>query len=396
MKILAVLPRFPYPLEKGDKLRAYHQLRCLAANNEVYLFCLSHKDVLPEHIDLLKAFCREVEVVRLHHFPSCLSALWNMLRVRSLQTGYWTSARSRRRYKAFEQKVKPDVIYSQMVRTMPLVARSTYPKVMDYQDALSLNTHRRMERSKGLLRRGAFHYEFKMLRSAEYDAFDIFDDLTIISEPDSMAIPHRMNHTIHLVPNGVDFDFFHPMPEVEKQYDVVFCGNMQYSPNVDTSVFLATEVMPLVWKECPQARLLLAGATPTAAVRKLANDRVTVSGTVDDIRRCYASGRIFAAPMRLGSGLQNKLLEAMAMQLPCITSTLANHALGATPDRHLLIGDDAPTVARHIVQLLHNPRQGEQLVNEASDFVHQHFSWEAYGQQLEQILLQASKKRENK
>ena len=100
--------------------------------------------------------------------------------------------------------------------------------------------------------------------------------------------------------------------------------------------------------------------------------------------------------MRLGSGLQNKLLEAMAMQLPCITSTLANHALGATPDRHLLIGDDAPTVARHIVQLLHNPRQGEQLVNEASDFVHQHFSWEAYGQQLEQILLQASKKRENK
>lgn len=393
MRILVVLPRFPYPLEKGDKLRAYHQLRCLSDSHEVYLFCLSHQPVAPQHIEHLKQFCADVEVVHLHKLSSYYHAFCNLLKIRSLQIGFWTSHEAYRRYQSFERKVDPDVIYSQMVRTMTLVAHSSRPKVMDFQDALSLNMQRRMEHTRKGLRHAAFHYEFKMLRSAEYDSFSIFDALTIISEPDSMAIPHRMNHEINIVPNGVDFDYFHPMPEVEKRYDVVFCGNMQYPPNVDTSLFLATQVMPLVWREIPNAKLLLAGATPSASVRKLANERVIVSGTVDDIRQCYASGRVFAAPMRIGSGLQNKLLEAMSMQIPCVTSPLVNKALGATPDQHLLIADHPQDVANHILDLLHNPQRGESLAQEAHTFVHQHFSWQSYSKQLEAILEQASGKK---
>ena len=393
MKIIVVLPRFPYPLEKGDKLRAYNQIRSLSKlGHEVYLFCVSHDKVTEQQIEVMNSYCKEVVVVRLNRLVSCKNALRNFLASKSIQIGYWDSKRSRRAYKALEKRVAPDVIYSQMVRTMPLVARSSVPKVMDFQDALSLNMERHMAHCRRGLRHFAYHFEFKMLRSTEYNAFKIFDALTIISEPDSDAIPHRKNGEIKIIPNGVDFDYFQPL-EREKKYDVVFCGNMQYAPNVDASCYLAEKVMPHVWKVLPEATLLLAGATPVKAVQRLASDKVFVSGSVDDIRECYASARVFAAPMRLGSGLQNKLLEAMSMRMPCVTSTVANGALGAENGREILIGDNAEEVASHIVRLLQSREECDTLAQNGYDFVHRSYSWESFGSKLADVLKTATERR---
>lgn len=384
MKILVVLPRFPYPLEKGDKLRAYYQIKELSKHNEVYLFCVTHTKVLPEHIEQLKPFCRGIKVVHSPRLVNYKNVVRNYINTKSLQIGYWDSLKARRNYKKFERQVMPDVIYSQMVRTMPLVSRSVVPKVMDFQDALSMNTERRMDTAHGLWRY-ILHFEFKMLRSTEYNAFKIFDGLTIISENDSEAIPHRKNGDIHIIPNGVDFDYFKPM-ELEKKYDIVFCGNMRYEPNVHASNYLVKRVMPLVWEEFPKATLLLAGAYPKHKVSQLANDRVTVTGFVDDIRECYASARIFAAPMQTGSGLQNKLLEAMAMGLPCVTTSIANDSLQATLDTEILVGDTAQEFATHIINLLRNDEQRNELAANGTVFVHKNYSWETAGEKLEEVL----------
>lgn len=384
MKILVVLPRFPYPLEKGDKLRAYYQIKELSKHNEVYLFCVTHTKVLPEHIEQLKPFCRGIKVVHSPRLVNYKNVVRNYINTKSLQIGYWDSLKARRNYKKFERQVMPDVIYSQMVRTMPLVSRSVVPKVMDFQDALSMNTERRMDTAHGLWRY-ILHFEFKMLRSTEYNAFKIFDGLTIISENDSEAIPHRKNGDIHIIPNGVDFDYFKPM-EHEKKYDIVFCGNMRYEPNVHASNYLVKRVMPLVWEEFPKATLLLAGAYPKLKVSQLANDRVTVTGFVDDIRECYASARIFAAPMQTGSGLQNKLLEAMAMGLPCVTTSIANDSLQATLDTEILVGDTAQEFATHIINLLRNDEQRNELAANGTVFVHKNYSWETAGEKLEEVL----------
>ncbi len=384
MKILVVLPRFPYPLEKGDKLRAYYQIKELSKHNEVYLYCVSHTKVLPEHIEAVKPYCKEICLVRSPRLANYKNVVRNYLHTKSLQMGYWDSIKSRKAYKAFEKKVDPDVLYSQMVRTMPLVSRSPKPKVMDFQDAMSMNCERRMEKSHGLWHY-ILHFEFKMLRSTEYNSFKIFDALTIISEPDSEAIPHKQNGDIHIIPNGVDFEYFAPM-ECEKKYDILFCGNMSYEPNVHAAQFLAKEVMPLVWKEVPEATLLLAGASPKREVRKLAGDKVTVTGYVDDIRESYASARIFAAPMQTGSGLQNKLLEAMAMQLPCVTTSIANASLYAEDGRQVLVGDTAQAFADHLIKLLQNEDLRDQLAIAGYNYVNDNFSWEKSCKKLENIL----------
>lgn len=384
MKILVVLPRFPYPLEKGDKLRAFYQIRELSKGNEVYLFSVSHTKVLPEHLEQLRPYCKDICVVHSPRLVNYKNVVRNFLHTKSLQIGYWDSLKARRAYRRFEKEVKPDVIYSQMVRTMPLVSRSLVPKVMDFQDALSMNTERRMDTVHGLWRY-ILHYEFKMLRSSEYNAFKIFDALTIISETDSEAIPCRKNCTMEIIPNGVDFDFFHPL-EHEKQYDIVFCGNMRYEPNVRASRYLVGQVMPLVWKKLPEATLLLAGASPKRKVSQLADERVTVSGSVDDIRESYASARVFAAPMLTGSGLQNKLLEAMSLKLPCVTTSLANDALGAQEGCEVLVGDTPQAFADHLIALLRDESRRKELAEGGYAFVHSKYSWENAGRKLEEVL----------
>lgn len=393
MKILVVLPRFPYPLEKGDKLRAYYQIKELSKRNEVYLFCVSHTRVLPEDVEQLKPFCKDIRIVRSPKLVNYKNVVRNYLRTKSLQIGYWDSTKARKAYYAFERKVEPDVLYNQMVRTMPFVARSKYPKVMDFQDALSMNVERRMEHTH-FPWHYILHFEFKMLRSTEYNAFKIFDALTIISDADSDAIPHTRNGDIYITPNGVDFDHFSPM-ECEKQYEVLFCGNMHYEPNVRAARFLAEKVMPIVWQRMPEARLLLAGADPKKQVKELAGNRVTVSGYVKDIRECYAGAKILVAPMLTGSGLQNKLLEAMSMRIPCVTTSIANDSLHAEVGKEVLIGNTAESFAEHIVALLNDKPRRDALAQNGYDFVHRNFSWERAGEQLEEILKKVCTKRQS-
>lgn len=386
MKILVVLPRFPYPLEKGDKLRAYHQIVELSKRHEIYLFCVSHCSVADEDIKALEPYCRQIRVVRLNKLVCWTNIVRNWFASKSLQMGYWNTKHSKRACRNFAREVQPDVVYNQMVRTMPLVARLPFPKVMDFQDALSMNTERRMERSRGLWHY-VLHYEFKMLRSSEYNAFSFFDGLTIISETDSEAIPHKKNGEIRIVLNGVDTDYFnathYPQPN---NHSICFCGNMAYAPNVDAARYLVKEVMPLVWEECPEATVLIAGADPKHPVKALASDRVTVSGHLPDIRDAYASSQLFVAPMRIGSGLQNKLLEAMAMQRPCVTTSLANTPLGAVSGEHLLVGDDAASLAAHIVSLLNDADLRSRIASLGHSFVQQNYSWSAAVQPLEELL----------
>lgn len=390
MKILVALPRFPYPLEKGDKLRAYNQIKELSKNNEIYLFCVSHTKVLPEHVEQLRPYCQDICCVNSPKLANYKNIVRNYLHTKSLQIGYWDSRKARKAVKEFVRKVQPDVIYSQMVRTMPWISRLPYPKVMDYQDALSMNTERRMDQTRGLWHY-ILHFEFKMLRSTEYNAFKIFDALTIISEPDSDAIPRPKNGEIHIIPNGVDFEFFDrtkiPSPAgAAPKWDIVFCGNMGYEPNVHAAQYLVKEVMPLVWKEVPGATVLLAGANPKHGVSNLASDKVSVSGYVADIRECYAASSIFVAPMLTGSGLQNKLLEAMAMQLPCVTTSIANDSLGARDGSEVLIGDNAEAFAAHIVSLLRDADKRASLAQSGRQYALDHFSWETSCQQLEAVL----------
>ena len=163
---------------------------------------------------------------------------------------------------------------------------------------------------------------------------------------------------------------------------------MSYPPNVNAVEYLSDEIMPIVWKSLPETKLYIAGATPDPKVKHAASDRIIVSGWLDDIRDAYAQSRVFIAPMRIGTGLQNKLLEAMSMHLPAITSPLANASLGAKPNEEILIGSNAEEMANNIITLLTDTQKAAQIAQAGFDFTNRVYDWEKATKVLEEAMKQ--------
>jgi glycosyltransferase involved in cell wall biosynthesis len=171
-------------------------------------------------------------------------------------------------------------------------------------------------------------------------------------------------------------------------YDLLFTGNMNYPPNIDSVMFLVQKVLPLVRQVRPDTNLQISGVDPSPRVRELArrDPRITVTGWVRDIRTSYATSRLFVAPMQLGTGLQNKLLEAMAMGMPCITSELANNAVGAHPGSEILVGSEAEDYAAHILRLLDDPVESARIAANGLRFVRDRFDWERAAGTLDALI----------
>ena len=232
--------------------------------------------------------------------------------------------------------------------------------------------------------------EQKRLVNYENLIFDYFDRHTIISEQDRRFIYHAKRDCIHVIRNGVDATFFGVDRQLENAITLLFTGNMSYPPNVDCAQYLVNEIMPLIWEKKPSVELRLAGAKPHQKVLELASEKVIVTGWINDIREEYAKATVFVAPMRIGTGLQNKLLEAMSMELPCVTSALANNALQATPDKDILIGNDAQEVAATILTLIRDKERQDVIAKAGKIYVTKKFTWESTVDKLEKVFLGAS------
>lgn len=384
MKIIALLSRVPWPLEKGDKLRAYHQLRCLSEKHTVVLFAISHGRIHPKAIEELKKFCHTVHLVE----TSLLSTLFNMgaawLKGLPAQAGYFFNKKAYRKLKSLIAEENPDHLYCQLVRMGEYSKGIHLPKTLDYQDVFSEGVKRRMEKASWWVK-PFFKMEYKRMAAYESTLFDCFDNKTIIAATDRDLIQHPLKHQIHIIENGVDTAFFTEIPH-EKDTDLVFTGNMSYPPNVLAAEFIVNQIVPACQKLGFTPTVLLAGATPAPRVKLLASNLVRVTGWIDDIRTAYARSKIFIAPMQIGTGLQNKLLEAMSMKIPSITSALANSSLGANPDKEVLIGDTAMDYARLIHLLLENPAKASDLAQHGQNFVKTNFNWEASTRRLETII----------
>ncbi|MFT6844716.1 MAG: glycosyltransferase involved in cell wall biosynthesis [Flavobacteriales bacterium] len=375
MKLLVILSRIPYPLEKGDKLRAYEQLKILNQEFDIHLCCLHHDNKIDSKItEQLNLISNSHTIIQLRWLARLWSLLVGFLKGKPIQVSYFHQKKSQYKINRIIEKWNPDHIYCQLIRTSEYVKHCNIPKTLDYMDALSKGMDRRSEKAS-FFSKIIFNYEYLRLKKYETDIFDSFNFCSIISQPDQKWINHPKNEKILIVPNGVEKDNFTSYTEVKKDYEVVFTGNMQYAPNVDAAVYLVEEIMPLVWKHNSHIRLLISGATPTNKVLSLASEQVTVTGWVKDMLDSYARSSIFIAPMRLGSGLQNKLLEAMSMKLPCITTSVANVSLLANPNENILVADTPDQLAKHIITLLNDRVLASSIAEKGHQFIAKHYNW---------------------
>jgi len=385
MKILFLTSRFPFPLEKGDKLRAFYQIAELSRKNEVILASVSDEEVLPEHMDVLKPFCRRILIHTLSKGKQVSNLARALVNGHPFQVEYFFSTAFKKKIDELVKEEKPDAIFCQLVRMAEYVKDINHiPKTLDYQDVFSKGYERQAKR-ENFIKRIPVLMEWKRMLSYEKKIFDAFENKVIISEQDKQLINHPDNQKIEVIPNGVDFNYYSPQLG-DKKYDLIFSGNMNYPPNIESAVYIAQEIMPLLKKQKPDANLVIAGANPAPEVLKLKSDSINVTGWVDDIREPFSQSKIHLAPMLISIGLQNKILQAMAMKIPCIVSSQANNAIHAPTDDCLLIADSPSEYVEKILLLLRDQTLYDKIADHAHSFVRKNFDWGAMNAKLEKVL----------
>jgi glycosyltransferase involved in cell wall biosynthesis len=261
------------------------------------------------------------------------------------------------------------------------------PSVLAALDAWHLNVEARARVAsaiRGRLLRG----EAGRVRRFERAEYGRFGRTVVVSEADADALRAVVpGLAVTVVPNGVDGSRYAPDPRVERdERRIVFTGVMSYAPNVLAAEFLARRVFPLVRAACPDATLALVGRKPASRVSALAElDGVEVTGEVPDVVPWLTGSRVYACPMVSGTGIKNKLLEAMAAGAPSAATPLALQGIAAQPGRDVLIGADERELAAHLIRVLADDDLAARLGRSAREFVLAHHDWAAVARAYEAV-----------
>ena len=192
---------------------------------------------------------------------------------------------------------------------------------------------------------------------------------------------------VSLVGNGVDLDYFRPAGSTKQPGSIVFTGVMDYLPNVDAVIWFCNEALPLIQAQIPAATFVICGSRPTAAVRRLAKQRgVTVTGWVPDTRPYLDRAEVFVAPLRMGRGIQNKLLEGLAMGLPCVASAAAATGVVIPNGDGILTANDANEFAGHVVRLLREGDFRTAMARKARAAVEANYQWATQLAALDRVI----------
>jgi sugar transferase (PEP-CTERM/EpsH1 system associated) len=382
-RMVFITSRFPYPLDKGDKLRAYHLIKQLSLNYDIFLIALSDEMVRPEWGDELVPYTTEIRIFRLGKIGILIRLLQNVLQSKPFQIAYFTDFLIQRKIKKLLVDFEPDHIFCQMIRPAEYVKNyHRCRKTIDYMDILSLGMERRALKSSWISK-FVFKLEAQRLVDYEQRLFNYFEFHLMISQQDANGFPYELRNKLIIIPNGIDTEYFAPNVDIKPSFDLVFVGNLSYAPNIDAVKWMCLNIL----KNREELRLLIAGSDLGPGLKSFVDryPNATILGWQEDIRSIYAKGKIFLAPMQMGTGLQNKILEAMAMQLPCITTSLASAAI---PESPLIVANLPHEMLASINMLLHNTEHAIQLGQHGRVFVQSNYAWETCVSRYEQIIAQ--------
>ena len=375
MKVLFLVTRLPVPPWRGDQVRAYHHLRLLARAHEITCCALLTRPPpapLRAEVEALGVRLVVVRLGVLGAVPALARALVGD--ARPLQVLLYARRRGAAAVARLGTTHGFDVAHAQLVRAAPYLPRDGHPPVViDLIDALSANFARRAARERGPA--GAVA-AWEAARLARFEARLVAEtaSVLVVSEAERAALGGQ---GVTVVPNGVDPVAFPYREDGRPAARVVFAGNLGYFPNVDAARWLARDIFPRIRDALPAAELRLVGARPARAVRALADaPGVSLAAGVPAMAPELAAATVAVVPMRAGSGLQNKVIEAMAVGTPVVTTPRATAALEVRPGEHLLVADDAAGLAAAALDLLRAPGRARVLARAARALVERRYRWE--------------------
>lgn len=391
----------PYPPNKGDKVRSYHVLRQLAKQHQVYLGTFMDDPDDAQHLATLNGLCKQAHVVPLQPTWSRLASLRGLLTGEALTLPYYRAAAMSDWVRRTAASVPLDatVVFSS---SMALYAADApgVPLLADMVDVDSAKwtdyaPQHRWPLSWLYAREGRclLAWERAVAQQAAHSFFATENEtqLFLRQAPEAAGRVSAMN-------NGVDANYFSPLPDRASPFQpqdmpVVFTGAMDYWPNVDAVSWFAREALPALRQRWPQLRFFIVGRAPTPAVQALAGEGVVVTGTVPDVRPYLQHAAVVVAPLRLARGIQNKVLEAMAMARPVVAAQACVDALHAQPGTEIVAATSSPDFVETVRSLLESPDRASRIGQAGRARVLASYDWSAHLQLLEDHLQRLCKPR---
>ncbi len=387
--LLFLTQRIPYPPTKGEKLRALQILRHLARTHRVHLGCLIDDPEDWQHVPAVQALCASTCFAALDRRRDARSHLQALASGRALSVALYDRAELRRYATRVLDETRPAVVFISSSNMAPYVLDHVLPgahrgrRVVDLVDVDSEKWRAYADTARFPLS-WLYRRETRLVRALERRIGGEADACTFVSTPEAAlfrALVPDATATIAAVPNGVDFAYFDPDAAFPPPYDparpnFVFTGTMDYAPNIDAVRWFVADILPRVRARLPDAQFHIVGANPAAAVRALASPCVHVTGRVPDVRPYLAHATAAVAPMRIARGIQNKVMEAMAMARATIVTADALEGIEATPGTELVLADTAEAIAEAALRLAADPAGAARIGAAARRRVVADFSWD--------------------
>jgi len=392
MRILFLTSRLPYPPIGGDKLRVFHFIKGLSRNHQITLLSLTQEKPRKDQVAGLERYLEECETVRLPKAQSYFNCLVGLLSHKPLQIHYYASRAMEQQIKAKLGQRKYDLVFVHLIRMAEYIHHvNGVPKILDLTDALSLN-YQRIEKHLREYHTDVFslsqRVERKRVLRYELDVISRFDRNLIISAVDRDYLgAFTDTRNVEIVAAGVDLNYFQFHPGPYSKSKIVFVGNMRTFPNADAVIYFAKKIWPLVLKDFPSMQLYIVGTEPAQGVRKLSREKnIVVTGEVKDVRPFLREAVLSICPMRTGAGAKNKVLEAMAVGTPVVSTSLGVEGIEAVAGRDVLIADTPAEFAQEIRALVENPHLRERQARNARKLVEERYSWETVLDKLNRIV----------
>jgi sugar transferase (PEP-CTERM/EpsH1 system associated) len=388
MRVLYLCHRIPYPPNKGDKIRAFHQICGIARHHEVDVFTLADDSADVAHREALESHCHNVTVASINPKLARLRALPFLLTRAPLTVPYFYSAELASEVRKALLKRSYDRIFIYCSAMAQYVeSNGAIPTIMDLVDVDSDKWTQYAAFTKFPFS-AVYRREGWTLRHYERRACEKVTCVLVSTDREAqLAREIAPAARIQALPNGVDTEHFRPTPQVASTPSVIFTGDMSYFPNEEAAIFFARQVLPLIQQSIPEARFLIVGRNPGRRVRELGQlGGVEVTGFVPDVRTWLHKGQVAVAPFTIAAGIQNKILEAMSCGLPVVATPRAAQGLSHRVAHAVDTGDSPKELASRVGVLLRDPERARMKGVNGRCLVMEDYSWEkALGKLLELV-----------
>lgn len=394
-KIAFVLGELPYPLDKGAKIRTFHLLSSLCRKHKVYLFGLEEKEE-GWKVEELKKICERVFVFKREMMKKGWSfykdlflnlfSKWPYL----IKRGY-SSAMAKEITGVIEKDNIDLIICDSLQQTPNVIGINGVPKILNTHNVELVIRERHRDVEKNIIKKAYLSVQLNKLKKYESAALRSFKRAFAVSEDDKDLMASRSLYPesdITVIPNGVDCFYYGNMKETAIPHNLVFTGSMDWIANDDAMVYFLNEIFPIIRQEVPDVSLTISGRNPSARLKKMCgnNGSIELTGYVDDIRPVIAKCEVYVVPLRIGGGTRLKILEAMAMQKPVVSTSIGCEGLDVKDGKNIAIADGPREFANMVISLFQDREKAYRIAINGRNLAEEKYDWKVVTEGMEPLI----------